>query len=31
MIRSPYLILSGAALAAEALGAEEIIVGGRGQ
>jgi len=27
MIRSPYLILSGAALAAEAIGAEEIIVG----
>src|SRR5262249_56336096 len=27
MIRSPYLILSGAALVAEALGAEEIIVG----
>src|ERR1700734_2716613 len=27
MIRSPYLILSGAALAAEALGADEIIVG----
>src|SRR6202011_4927465 len=26
MIRSPYLILSGAALVAEALGAEEIIV-----
>jgi NADH:ubiquinone oxidoreductase subunit F (NADH-binding)/ferredoxin len=27
MIRSPYLILSGAALVAEALGAEEIVVG----
>ena len=27
MIRSPYLILSGAALVAEALGAEEIIIG----
>jgi NADH:ubiquinone oxidoreductase subunit F (NADH-binding)/ferredoxin len=27
MIRSPYLILSGAALAAEAIGAEEIVVG----
>jgi NADH:ubiquinone oxidoreductase subunit F (NADH-binding)/ferredoxin len=27
MIRSPYLILSGAALVAEAIGAEEIIVG----
>jgi NADH:ubiquinone oxidoreductase subunit F (NADH-binding)/ferredoxin len=27
MIRSPYLILSGAALAAEAIGAEEIIIG----
>lgn len=27
MIRSPYLILSGAALAAQAIGAEEIIVG----
>src|SRR5271154_1593969 len=30
MIRSPYLILSGAALAAEAIGAEEIVVGGAG-
>ena len=27
MIRSPYLILSGAALVAEAIGAEEIVVG----
>ena len=27
MIRSPYVILSGAALVAEAIGAEEIIVG----
>jgi len=27
LIRSPYLVLSGAALAAEAIGAEEIIVG----
>jgi NADH:ubiquinone oxidoreductase subunit F (NADH-binding)/ferredoxin len=27
LIRSPYLILSGAALAAEAIGAEEIIIG----
>ena len=27
MVRSPYLILSGAALVAEALGAEEIVVG----
>src|ERR1700728_1528905 len=27
MIRSPYLILSGAALVAEALGAEEVIIG----
>ena len=27
MIRSPYLVLSGAALVAEALGAEEIVVG----
>jgi len=27
MIRSPYLILSGAALAAEAIGAEEIVIG----
>jgi NADH:ubiquinone oxidoreductase subunit F (NADH-binding)/ferredoxin len=27
MIRSPYLIMSGAALAAEAIGAEEIIIG----
>src|SRR6202167_5002660 len=30
MIRSPYLILSGAALAAEAIGAEEIVGGGAG-
>src|ERR1700728_4318173 len=27
MIRSPYLILSGAALVAEAIGAEEVIIG----
>src|ERR1700677_1313500 len=27
MIRSPYLILSGAALVAEAIGAEEIVIG----
>src|ERR1700735_2956331 len=30
MIRSPYLILSGAALVAEAIGAAEIVVGGAG-
>src|ERR1700735_4809818 len=30
MIRSPYLILSGAALVAEAIGAEEVIIGGSG-
>src|SRR5207253_8160077 len=30
MIRSPYLILSGAALVAEAIGAEEIVVGAAG-